>query len=646
MKTNRLPRTVARLVVATVLVISALAGVARAQAQGTTPVTTPNPDFRATCGANVVLVLDESSSIGRFPEKTAQVRAAAAAFADGLKDTGSKLAVVEFSSVATTAIGFTPVTSATIGGFTDYFDAAPGAPAGGYSPWTMTTDDSYTNWQDALRTAGGLDPGAGEAPPVIVFVTDGDPTAYFTSEGQIVRDWDGTGLPQAVAAADAVKAQGKHILAVAVGSALDNAGSLDRLRAITDGDQSIVLGQADVAGLNLATDDVLRVTDFAVLPQALLTVSRDLCRSEVTIRKVVDRSDGLAPVAAEGWRFTGTLSRVPDMWVLPADATGTTATAVTADDGVAVFKWRSVDPAPTDLTVTEAQRPDHTLASVVCRTNDGPGVAVPVGSGDSFRIPDVGDTDRVDCTVTNVFAARPAIAVEKAAAAPTVQPGGTATWWIAVTNTGNTPLSDVAVSDPAAPGCAVYVGTLAVGERRDGLTCTTANVTRNMTNVATATGTYGTTTVSAVAQASVTVTPLAPSPGDVMDIPTTLAITKTGPPAVRSGRRITYTVRVRNTGTSEARKVVIVDRIPQGMSFVGASARTRLVRGRVQVDVGILAPGRTRTVRFTFRVDTRTSGQRTNLAFAAAENARGVRAAARTKIVKVAGVSRTPRVIG
>ncbi len=642
MHVDRLPRGAFRLVL-TLLIFAGLAVGARAQAAAV-----PNPDFRATCGANVVLVLDESSSIGRFPEKTSQVRAAANAFAEGLKDTGSKLAVVEFASRARASVPFREVTSANIGRFTNYFNAGPGAPSGGYNPWTVTTDDSHTNWQDALRTAGALDAGPGEAPPVIVFVTDGDPTAYSRPDGTVVLNWDGIGLPQAVEAANAVKRQGTHILAVAVGSALDNTASLNRLRAITDGDASIVVTAPNVASLNLSTDDILRVTKFGSLPKALMRVARDLCRSEVNITKLVDRSDGLAPAPAAGWTFTGTVSRVPDMWVLPGDARGSTATTETASDGTTAFKWRSTDPRTTHLTVTETQKPGHTLTAVVCATNGKRPVAVPF-EGTTFTVPGIGDTDRVDCTVTNTFAAAPAIAIEKSTATPVVVAGGTVTWTLAVTNTGNTPLTGVTISDPLAPGCSALIGDLAPGARREGIICTSANVVQGFTNVATVTGNYGARTVTAVARAPVTVTAVpapTPGPGVATRVPTRLTITKAGPRVARSGARITYTVRVRNAGRAAAENVVLTDRIPPGMSFVSASIRTRIVRGQVRANIGTLAPGRTRVVTYTFRLDTRAKGTRTNVAVASADNARTVRAEARTRIVRVAGVTRPVRVVG
>ena len=57
-----------------------------------------------------------------------------------------------------------------------------------------------------------------------------------------------------------------------------------------------------------------------------------------------------------------------------------------------------------------------------------------------------------DTAAVDVIA--PGISVEKAAVNPTFQTGGTVTFTITVTNTGDVTLTNVAVVDVLAPGCA------------------------------------------------------------------------------------------------------------------------------------------------------------------------------------------------
>ena len=88
----------------------------------------------------------------------------------------------------------------------------------------------------------------------------------------------------------------------------------------------------------------------------------------------------------------------------------------------------------------------------------------------------------------------PAIDIQKTPDTQTVASGGTATFTIVVTNTGNVTLTNVSVSDPLAPDCNETIGTLAPGASSN-YTCT-HTVTAAFTNTATATGTSPTGTVT------------------------------------------------------------------------------------------------------------------------------------------------------
>ena len=81
----------------------------------------------------------------------------------------------------------------------------------------------------------------------------------------------------------------------------------------------------------------------------------------------------------------------------------------------------------------------------------------------------------------------PAISILKDPNSQTIAKGGTATFKIAVTNSGDTTLSDVKVTDPRSPGCNRSLGTLGVGQSKS-YTCTRKHVTADFRNVATATG--------------------------------------------------------------------------------------------------------------------------------------------------------------
>ena len=84
--------------------------------------------------------------------------------------------------------------------------------------------------------------------------------------------------------------------------------------------------------------------------------------------------------------------------------------------------------------------------------------------------------------------------------------GGTAVWRLTVTDTGNTSLSHVTITDPLAPTCARTLPGKLMPKGMDVFTCSTADVTHGFTNVATVTGTPPSgAKVSATSSATVTV---------------------------------------------------------------------------------------------------------------------------------------------
>jgi uncharacterized repeat protein (TIGR01451 family) len=127
--------------------------------------------------------------------------------------------------------------------------------------------------------------------------------------------------------------------------------------------------------------------------------------------------------------------------------------------------------------------------------------------------PNVTDSASATVTVEN-----PSIGITKLPASQTVSSGGTATWTIVVTNTGNVPLTNVSVADSIAPNCVkTFTGTLAPGASEASYSCSLANVTQSFTNTATATGTPPVgPKVTASAQASVTVQSVCPQNGKAL----------------------------------------------------------------------------------------------------------------------------------
>jgi hypothetical protein len=155
-----------------------------------------NPLVADSCGTNVVLVLDASGSI-QSSNAVDDVRDAGEAFLDSLAETGSTARVLQFGSVSAQLAPQQEVTAASLasGGtfrnaINGYYNPRPSTPAGVNlrqyrgsgnpqnagnfnNPSNGTTQ--YTNWDQSLDQAGQP-----QASPVelIVYITDGDPTAY------------------------------------------------------------------------------------------------------------------------------------------------------------------------------------------------------------------------------------------------------------------------------------------------------------------------------------------------------------------------------------------------------------------------------------------------------------------------------------
>jgi hypothetical protein len=137
----------------------------------------PNPNLPPRCGINVMLVLDESGSI-QSSGQTRTVKAATRAFLDALSGTGAKVSIVDFGSTASRPVGYTTVTAASIAGTFEPYLATRYRPSG------------YTNWEAAFQKVREANT-QGPLADLVVFITDGDPTARNTRTGTR------TGLPRA-----------------------------------------------------------------------------------------------------------------------------------------------------------------------------------------------------------------------------------------------------------------------------------------------------------------------------------------------------------------------------------------------------------------------------------------------------------------
>ncbi len=185
-------------------------------------------------------------------------------------------------------------------------------------------------------------------------------------------------------------------------------------------------------------------------------------------------------------------------------------------------------------------------------------------------------SNQATATVTGVQGK--AIVIDKAPDSQVVAQGGTATFTITVTNTGNVTLAGVVVSDSLTPSCSKTIGILAPGATNS-YTCT-ATVSSAFTNVATATGNPpAAPSISSSDSAEVKVASdlsISPTANPSFKREFAWNITKSVDPTsanLTSGSaNFNYTVMVSQTGVSESERTVsgkITVTNPNGFAVAG-----------------------------------------------------------------------------
>ena len=410
-----------------------------------------NPTIEKKCGANITLVLDASGSIGN---NSSDVEGAANAFLEALKDTGSSGRVLDFATAARQTAPMTLITSGSLasGGvhrqaLNSYYEFGQSGGAGpapntritlGGNP---TADGSYqnpqnrpqfTNWQEALNESEG------SGTELVVFITDGDPTAA-TSNGlsngsgslQMPEPFAGSGTRlvgsggdfekyafyKGVNAANALKESGSRMLTVGVGSALSNRASLDRLKAISG---PRVYDSSQSSDFDINSYDVALVPNFAALGQSLRNVATELCSSSLTITKRAQTPDSVSFDPSPGWEFTvnPTVPGGTYVWTQPVSGgVAPGARSITTNVvGQAQFQWKPNGPLPSEVSVSETIQQGWSFKRAECRRlDDGtPSNDPPFSDGlatfdeKDFTVP-FGADSTVTCDYYNSFDYQPAI---------------------------------------------------------------------------------------------------------------------------------------------------------------------------------------------------------------------------------------------
>ena len=381
-----------------------------------------NPALNVSCGLDVVLVLDASTSIAASGGE-AQVKSAATTLLKSFEDTNTRVGIVTFAATATQKAGLTYATGSTVAS-----SGALGAAVNGYK-----ASGTGTNWDDALvkakaeLTAGGT---RAHVQQLVILVTDGAPTVYNNSSGKVVP---GSGYPgpsqdsvnAAIDPANQIKAGGAHMLAIGVGSNF-NTGStyltqyISWLESVTQTDPpgsriANLAGPTDqvdpfsptnafYAAFNPITTDVLVNPDITVLGDKFATVAAQVCDSSLTIKHI-----GNTPTAPYtngglvGWTSSATVDSAI-AWTLPVAAGSSTGpeTATSNPVGNGVYQWSGPTGWNRNATITLSNKPNYTLTSFSCTKAGAP---YPMSGTGPYTILVGGG--QITCTASSHYAGLP-----------------------------------------------------------------------------------------------------------------------------------------------------------------------------------------------------------------------------------------------
>jgi prepilin-type N-terminal cleavage/methylation domain-containing protein len=294
------------------------------------------------CGGRVALVIDTSGSVpmnrGGIPTETAAV-----SFIEGFTGTPTTMSINGFDreaygmvldpsqpegTVARNSSNGTraPFVSLLNGGPTvdamknritalDNLDGAwPGGgasisqrdPNGDRIMWDQI--GAGTNWEDGLytliRRSDGTPYGV-EQPSLVVFITDGQPTAIRTASGGSNEVGSTTAKAAAAVVANELRALGARTIGVMVGNTATNSTAVNNLRDVVgpiewngsvNGDGTINVG-------NAATADFFRGS-FDSLGPILRSILIAECGGTLTVQKRIDTGGSLENPASGKWSYT------------------------------------------------------------------------------------------------------------------------------------------------------------------------------------------------------------------------------------------------------------------------------------------------------------------------------------------------------
>jgi uncharacterized repeat protein (TIGR01451 family)/LPXTG-motif cell wall-anchored protein len=461
-----------------------------------------NPPVQQQCGLNIALVLDQSGSMADN-NKEANLKTAAGQVVSSLAGTPSNLAIYTFGTRSNNNGHVNSLSTAVPGNVTTLNNFVNGL---------SITNNQYTNWDEGMYQVpqGQFD--------LVLFLTDGAPTAYSTGLGS-GSDSYYQYVEQGIYSANAIKASGSRIVGIGVGLTSNNNNAEANLRSMT----GPVAGNVN----SPSTADDYYLASSSGFGNVLAQLAAGNCQNKLNIQKQIENPAGQvitpAPADANGWNFTNSIS-----------GAGTIQSPVStaASNGQNGFATASVSiPAGTTPTVTvkETVTSGYTFVGAQC-TVDGQNVTTTVNQANATA----SFTGKADSVLSCVFTNK--------------QPQPLGTFSVVKQVTGNaaslvpsnTPFT-VNYSYPAGSGFAAGSGTLTV--KNDGVAVTSGQVPSG------AVVTLAEQAPSAVSGATWGTPTFNPASPITIGTNTNVAVTLTNPIALNTG---TFSVTKKVTGNASS----------------------------------------------------------------------------------------------
>ena len=294
--------------------------------------------------------------------------------------------------------------------------------------------------------------------------------------------------------------------------------------------------------------------------------------------------------------------------------TGLTLTNITTTQGVCIGQICQLGDmaanAVVTLTVTTMVDPSVPNGTQLCNT--------------AIRFSDTPDPNTANDTSVSCVTVitRADLSVTKTGTPNPVVAGNNLTYTLLVQNLGPSDAQNVVINDPLPAGVTLIsatpaqtsgpnplvwdLGTMAAGQSKT-ITVVVkvdSSQTANLSNTVT-----------------VTSSTTDPVPSNNTDTEPTVVITqadvsvvKTASASVSSpGDSLTYTLKVKNNGPSDAQNVVVQDTLPAGVTFVSASPAQSSGPNPLTWNLGVVTAGQTKTITIVVTVNSNASGQITNL---------------------------------